>query len=98
MRADNTALKKNPNNRNQLEDITGFMVSMNNRDFWKSNLASEQTTVDGKLQRIYNDGRKEITFPNGSIKEILKNGHTIVKFPNGDKKEDYPDGKVVYYF
>ena len=71
---------------------------MNNRDFWQSNLASEQTTVDGKLQRTYNDGRKEITFPNGSIKEILKNGHTIVKFPNGDKKEDFPDGKVVYHF
>jgi hypothetical protein len=65
----------------------------------------ENTTVkneikgtDGKVQRIYNNSKKEVVFSNKVRRETFPDGYTIVYFTNGDVKQSYPDLKVVYFF
>ena len=53
---------------------------------------------DGKIQRVYASGKKEVIFNNGVKRESFPDGYTIVYFNNQDIKQTYPDGKVVYYF
>ena len=43
--------------------------------------------ADGKIEKLYADGRKVIQFSNGTKKEILPDGHSIVYFTNGDVKK-----------
>lgn len=59
---------------------------------------SEIQTEDGKIQKLYEDGRKEIIFNNGVRREVYPDGYTVVYFTNNDIKQTFPDGKVVYYF
>jgi centromere protein J len=59
---------------------------------------SQTAAPDGKIQRIYTDGKKEIVFPNGVRKEVMPDGATSVYFTNKDVKHTFPDGKVVYHF
>lgn len=63
-----------------------------------SKVKSEIQTDDGKIQKIYEDGRKEIIFNNGVRREVYPDGYTVVYFTNNDIKQTFPDGKVVYYF
>ena len=53
---------------------------------------------DGKVQRTYVNGKKEVIFSNGVRRETFPDGYTIVYFNNNDIKQTYPDAKVVYYF
>jgi centromere protein J len=53
---------------------------------------------DGKIQRMFANGKKEVIFSNGVRRETFPDGYTIVYFNNGDAKQTYPDGKIVYYF
>ena len=53
---------------------------------------------DGKIQRIYQNGKKEVIFNNGVKRESFPDGYTIVYFNNQDIKQTYADGKVVYFF
>lgn len=53
---------------------------------------------DGKIQRIYQNGKKEVIFNNGVKRESFPDGYTIVYFNNQDIKQTFPDGKVVYFF
>ncbi|XP_077996456.1 centrosomal P4.1-associated protein-like [Glandiceps talaboti] len=54
---------------------------------------------DGKVECIYNSGRRVITFTNGTRKEISPDGQTIiVSFFNGDIKQIMPDQRVIYYY
>jgi centromere protein J len=41
---------------------------------------------DGKLQRIYASGKKEVIFNNGVKRESFPDGYTIVYFNNKDIK------------
>ena len=61
-------------------------------------IQSQTMAPDGKIQRIYSDGKKEIVFPNGVRKEVMPDGATVVYFANKDVKSTYPDGKVIYHF
>ncbi|XP_064612712.1 centromere protein J-like isoform X2 [Liolophura sinensis] len=54
---------------------------------------------DGKLERIFNTGAREILFSNGTRKEISSDGQSIiVSFFNGDVKQIMADQRVVYYY
>ena len=53
---------------------------------------------DGKIQRIYQNGKKEVIFNNGVKRESFPDGYTIVYFNNQDIKQTFQDGKVVYFF
>ncbi|ESO97980.1 hypothetical protein LOTGIDRAFT_103874 [Lottia gigantea] len=59
----------------------------------------ESQHSDGKIERIYKNGAREILFANGTRKEISSDGQSIVvSFFNGDIKQIYPDKRVVYYY
>lgn len=79
--------KKTPTHKFSLEDHEK-----------SSKVKSEIQTDDGKIQKLYEDGRKEIIFNNGVRREIYPDGYTVVYFSNNDIKQSFPDGKVVYYF
>ncbi|XP_021345234.1 centromere protein J-like [Mizuhopecten yessoensis] len=54
---------------------------------------------DGKLERVYRTGAREILFSNGTRKEISADAQTIiVSFFNGDIKQIMPDQRIVYYY
>jgi hypothetical protein len=63
-----------------------------------SPLVSETVNNNGKTQRIFENGKKELIFNNGVRKELLPDGYSIVYFNNRDVKQTYPDGKGVYFF
>ncbi len=41
---------------------------------------------DGKVQRIYDSGRKQVVFTNGVRREVFPDGYSIVYFNNQDIK------------
>ena len=51
-----------------------------------------------QVERVYNNGAREILFSNGTRKEISADGQSIVvSFFNGDIKQIMPDQRVVSY-
>ena len=46
---------------------------------------------DGKVQRSFLNGKKEVIFSNGVRRETNPDGYTIVYFNNNDIKQTYPD-------
>lgn len=63
-----------------------------------SRVADQVVGHDGKIQRVYQSGKKEVVFTNGVKRETFPDGYTIVYFANEDVKQTFPDQKVVYYF
>ncbi|CAG9332024.1 unnamed protein product [Blepharisma stoltei] len=61
-------------------------------------IVSESKTDDGKIQRVYSDGKKEILFTNGVRREIFPNGYSVVYYSNNDIKQNFPDGKIIYFY
>lgn len=58
----------------------------------------EERVTDGRVERLYIDGRREVEFPNGLRKVMWPDGRTSVMFQNGDHKEIHPDGVVEYSY
>lgn len=56
-------------------------------------IVSETVNNNGKTQRIFKNGKKELIFNNGVKKQIFPDGYSIVYFNNKDIKQTYPDGK-----
>jgi centromere protein J len=46
---------------------------------------------DGKIQRVYENGKKEVIFNNGVKREAFPDGYTIVYFNNSDIKQTFAD-------
>lgn len=63
-----------------------------------SKIIEELKSHDGKIQRFYDNGKKEVVFSNGVKREVWPTGYSIVYFTNNDIKQTFPDQKVVYYF
>jgi centromere protein J len=63
-----------------------------------SKLIEQNVSQDGKIQRTYANGKKEVQFHNGVKRESFPDGYTIVNFTNNDIKQTLPDGTVIYYF
>ncbi|GFN76839.1 centromere protein j [Plakobranchus ocellatus] len=60
---------------------------------------TENLHQDGKLEKTFRTGAKEILFPNGTLKEISADGQTIIcRLANGDIRQIFPDHRVVYIF
>ncbi|KAL1254028.1 hypothetical protein QQF64_016257 [Cirrhinus molitorella] len=53
---------------------------------------------DGRVERLYWNGCRVITFRNGTKKEISVDKSVTVKFFNGDVKRTLADGTVIYYY
>merc|ERR1712060_15412 len=63
-----------------------------------TNEVQEIRNLDGRVERVYVDGRREVEFSNGLRKVMWPDGQTSVLFQNGDQKEIRPDGNVVYHY
>ncbi len=48
---------------------------------------------DGKVERVFGDGRRALIFANGTLKEHFPDGRSIVMFTNGDVKRTFPDSE-----
>lgn len=53
---------------------------------------------NGKVEKVYPNGTKLISFGDGSRKEVYADGHTVVRFYNGDIKQTFPNRQVIYYY
>ncbi|KAK9917729.1 hypothetical protein WJX75_007616 [Coccomyxa subellipsoidea] len=53
---------------------------------------------DGKVERMFGDGRRAVTFANGTLKEHSPDGRSVVIFTNGDVKRTFPDSTVEYFY
>ena len=58
---------------------------------------SESTHSDGKITRVYENGKTEVVLSNKSRRESFPDGYTVTFFANADIKQVFPDGKMVYY-
>jgi len=54
--------------------------------------------ADGKAEKLYRSGKREITYSNGTRKIVLPSGHVTLYFSNGDKKRTFPSGKSTYWY
>lgn len=72
----------------------------------KSDLSIDEeiTTSEGKIHRLYSDGRREVIFQNGVRRELWDDGYSLVYFTNGDIKQTYPAthtrraSRIVYFY
>ncbi|KAF6117918.1 centromere protein J [Phyllostomus discolor] len=65
----------------------------------KEEIQGEISHPDGKIEKVYEDGRRVVLFPNGTQKEVSADGKSItVTFFNGDVKQVMPDERVIYYY
>lgn len=53
---------------------------------------------DGRVDRVYVDGRREAQFASGLKKTVWPDGAALVRFPNGDVKETSAGGVVTYQY
>lgn len=53
---------------------------------------------NGKVQRTFEDGKKEVVFANNAKREIFPNGYIVVNYTIGDIKQTLPDNSIIYYY
>jgi len=61
-------------------------------------IISNKVSSDGKVAKVFSNGKTELKFANGVRRESFPDGYTIVYFTNNDIKQTHVNGKVVYYF
>jgi centromere protein J len=61
-------------------------------------LEKQEITEDGKIIRLYENGKREVDFSSGVRKEIFEDGYQITYFANKDIKQIFPNQKEVYLF
>jgi centromere protein J len=54
-------------------------------------LVEEIKSTDGKIQRFFDNGKKEVIFSNGVKREVWSTGYSVVYFANNDVKQTFPD-------
>jgi hypothetical protein len=78
---------------NRPREVTGSVPSGGKR-----NAVSVTQGADGRIDRVFADGSRQVEFPSQLVKTVFKDGSASVVFPNGDKKETAVDGTVVYWY
>ena len=68
-----------------------FPIEYHNKDPLNMKVVEQAIGNDGKIQRLYENGKKEVIFNNGVKREMFPDGYTIVYFNNNDIKQTYPD-------
>ena len=53
---------------------------------------------DGKLEREWADGARDVRYKNGTTKRCSAAGEVVVSFANGDTKTTSCDGVVIYFY
>ncbi|KAK7133868.1 hypothetical protein R3I94_015659 [Phoxinus phoxinus] len=64
----------------------------------KDKVREETHYPDGRVERLFSNGCRVITFRNGTKKEIGVDKSVTVSFFNGDVKRTLADGTVIYYY
>ncbi|XDV41340.1 hypothetical protein PO909_010227 [Leuciscus waleckii] len=64
----------------------------------KNKVREETHYPDGRVERLFLNGCRVITFRNGTKKEIGVDKSVTVSFFNGDVKRTLADGTVIYYY
>ncbi|XP_048063489.1 uncharacterized protein si:ch211-140l13.3 isoform X2 [Megalobrama amblycephala] len=64
----------------------------------KNKVHEETHYPDGRVERLFLNGCRVITFRNGTKKEIGVDKSVTVTFFNGDVKRTLADGTVIYYY
>ncbi len=75
-----------------------FPEEYHNEEDENTEVVNEIENADGKRQRMFRNGKKEVVFANRVRRETFPDGYIIVYFNNGDIKQTFPDQTVVYYF
>lgn len=75
-----------------------FSVKYHNKTPSNMKVVEQIIGNDGKIQRVYENGKKEVIFNNGVKREVFPDGYTMVYFANDDIKQTCPDQKVTYFF
>lgn len=60
-----------------------------------------KTTIahpDGRIERLFTDGRRSVKFTNGTEKLTLRDGSVSVLFKNGDIKRTLQSGTIEYFY
>ncbi len=58
---------------------------------------SQTSHADGKVTRVFDNGKTEVALPNGTRKETFPDGYSATYFANGDVKQIFADGRMVYF-
>ncbi|CAD7936568.1 unnamed protein product [Amoebophrya sp. A120] len=61
-------------------------------------IPTEKISPDGRVERMFRDGRREIQFTNGLKKVLWPDARCTVLFTNGDTKHCLADGTVIYRY
>ena len=91
------------------EDSGSVDVTRGSRGSLESRVEAEDVVVgedpgqlivyeDGKRERRFKSGRRQLWFRNGTEKEIGNDGSATVRFANGDIKKTHSDTGLVVYF
>lgn len=71
----------------ELESDEAYLLKIPDPDHLPSQTCLEEfARDDGKISRLFSDGRREVTFPNGVRREQWPDGYSLVLFTNGDIK------------
>lgn len=85
--------------REPLEPLHFPDLEYKNKEEKEEEIQGEVSHPDGKVEKVYKNGRRVVLFPNGTRKEVSADGKSItVTFFNGDVKQVMPDERVVYYY
>ncbi|CAD7947388.1 unnamed protein product [Amoebophrya sp. A25] len=79
-------------------DILSCLPVLNEHIADPHEIPTEKHAQDGRLERIYKDGRREILFTNGLKKVLWPDNRCTVLFTNGDTKHCLSDGTVIYRY
>ena len=75
-----------------MEDLNGdsygldYPEKYHSDSYQNTTISNEAVGQDGKIQRLYVNGKKEVIFANKVRRETFSDGYTIVYFNNGDIK------------
>jgi len=61
-------------------------------------VTARNTGPEGKTERQYRSGKREVHYSNGTRKIMLPSGHVTLRFNNGDVKRIFPSGKTTYWY
>lgn len=85
--------------REPLQQVNFPDLEYKNKEEKEEEIQGEISHPDGKVEKIYKNGRRVVLFPNGTRKEVSADGKSVtVTFFNGDVKQVMPDERVVYYY
>jgi len=90
--------KQEPSHLDWSEYELTFPEQYHNDSKANTTVKNEVRGHDGKLQRVYENNKKEVIFTNKVRRETFPDGYTIVYFNNNDIKQTYPDQRIVYFF